>query len=122
MMQNRPKSSRKRAETSGRISETFAAIYLTFKGYQIIEWRKKSSLGEIDMIARRGKTLAFIEIKYRKTIEIAQFSVTKAQQQRIKNAANLYCSKRPWAREFLWRFDVIAIAPWKMPKHIKDAF
>jgi len=54
---------RQRAEQQGRMAENVAALFLQLKGYQILARRWKSPLGEIDLIARQGRTLVCIESK-----------------------------------------------------------
>lgn len=117
-----PRKSRQSAERTGRFGELVAAILLTLKGYQVLEWRKKTYMGELDLVARRGSFLVFVEVKVRKTLDEAQFAISTTQQKRIIKAANLYCHKRNWTKNFTWRYDVVAIAPWHFPRHIIDAF
>jgi putative endonuclease len=118
----RSTKSRRAAEKHGRFGELVAVLLLTLKGYQILEWRKKTYLGELDLVARRGEFLVFVEVKVRRTLDDAQFAISIDQQKRIIKGANLYCSKRRWTRDFTWRYDVVALAPWQFPRHIVDAF
>lgn len=62
---NQTRSSRLGAELFGRRGETLAAWYLRLKGYRIVATRVKTPVGEIDLIARRFGTTAFIEVKAR---------------------------------------------------------
>lgn len=113
---------RQSAEKYGRFGEIIAALMLTIKGYQVLEWRRKTYMGELDLVARRGSFLVFVEVKLRKTLDEAQYAVTFTQQKRIIKAASLYCHKRNWTQNFTWRYDIIALAPWQFPRHIIDAF
>ena len=61
----RPTPSHKAAEVSGRIAEAIAAFVLRLSGYRILARRWRCSAGELDIVARRGSTLAFVEVKYR---------------------------------------------------------
>ncbi|KAF0184933.1 MAG: putative endonuclease [Hyphomonadaceae bacterium] len=122
MRSPRPRKSRQSAEKYGRFGEFAAAILLTLSGYQVLEWRKKTFMGELDLVARRGNFLVFVEVKVRKTLDEAQFAISVSQQKRIIKAASLYCHKRHWTQNFTWRYDVVAIAPWRFPRHIIDAF
>ncbi len=113
---------RKTAETKGRFAEQLAAIFLTLKGYEILEMRYKCPVGEIDIIARRGKILAFIEVKSRQTFELGILAINSKNRGRILSAANYYCMRNDWSNQFLRRFDGFIFAKGKFPKHIKDAF
>jgi len=74
---------RKAAERRGRRAEYFAASALVLKGYSILELRYKTPMGEIDIIARRGKLIAFVEVKARASIEDAVNAITHKARQRI---------------------------------------
>jgi putative endonuclease len=106
---------------TGLLAETVAAWFLRFKGYGIVATRMKTPVGEIDLIARRGRVLVFVEVKARGTIAGALESVRKRQSGRILRAAEWYlASVRGEVSEM--RFDVIAIEfPFKI-KHIQSAF
>ncbi|KAF0093706.1 MAG: hypothetical protein FD128_2668, partial [Hyphomonadaceae bacterium] len=82
MRSPRPRKSRQSAEKYGRFGEFAAAILLTLSGYQVLEWRKKTFMGELDLVARRGNFLVFIEVKVRKTLDEAQFAISVSQQKR----------------------------------------
>ena len=111
---------RQQAETRGRRAETYAALWLRLKGYRIIATRVRTPVGEIDLIASRGQTLAFIEVKRRKTLNSAQQAVTRSNWQRISAAASSWAAKRPDFQDYNWRFDLVAIAPRARPKHFPD--
>ena len=113
---------RRAAETNGRLAEHFAAITLQLSGYVILGRRVKTRRGEIDLIARRGKVLAFIEVKMRnKFIETGEILRT-TQMSRIVAAATGWASARNWANNCIWRYDVLIIYPWRWPLHIRDAW
>ncbi|MBI2233897.1 MAG: YraN family protein [Micavibrio aeruginosavorus] len=106
---------------TGLQAEFLAVIFLRLKGYRILAQRCKTPLGEIDLIARRGKTLVFVEVKTRGTIAAALESVSARQAGRIVRAAQCWLASRNAAGMDL-RFDVIAIEfPFKI-KHIESAF
>jgi len=100
-------------------AERFAALFLMIKGYKILEKRYKTPVGEIDLIARRGNTVAFIEVKARKNITLAKESITPHQRRRIERAASLYNSKL--SSNNILRFDAILVSGWRL-KHIKNAW
>lgn len=106
---------------TGLKAESLAVLFLRLKGYRILAQRHKTPLGEIDLIARRGRTIAFVEVKTRGTIAAALESVRARQAGRIVRAAQYWLSSRdPEGMDL--RFDVIAIElPFKI-KHIESAF
>lgn len=111
---------RRQAEWRGRWAEHFAALWLQAKGYDILARRVKLPVGEIDLIARRRGVLAFVEVKQRRTLEAAQTAVAWSAWQRIARASDLWASRDPRFTALDWRYDLIAITPWALPKHYKD--
>ena len=111
---------RRGAEKRGRNAETMAVLWLRLKGYSILDQRFKRASGEIDIIAKRGKILAFIEVKQRPTIALAQTAVTERSWQRIARTAELWAATRPYLRALDWRFDLIAVSVSNAPKHFRD--
>jgi len=99
-------SDRKTAEIAGRSAEGLAALMLLISGYVILARRWRSVVGEIDIIARKGKRLIFVEIKFRRRLE-NWHGITRHQQQRISRAAELYVAQKRFSLDFEWRFDVI---------------
>ena len=100
-------------------AERYAALWLRCKGYQILETRYKTPVGEIDLIARRGKTYAFIEVKARANFTKAKESITPHQRRRIERAASLFASNIKSDPNL--RFDAILVSGWKL-KHIVSAW
>jgi len=111
---------RRQAERRGRLAERYAALWLQAKGYRLIAHRVKLPVGEIDLIARRGGVLAFIEVKQRTSLEDAVTSVQWRAWQRIARASELWASHDTRLTRLDWRYDLIAITPWALPKHYKD--
>jgi len=114
-------TTRQKAELRGRRAEQVAALYLRFKGYRIIEKRFRSRRGEIDLIARRGSTTVFIEVKARKTVDDALLSIAYKQRRCIEAAAEDWLKKHGHSQKSL-RFDVVAIVPRALPTHITGAW
>jgi len=112
---------RKSAEKRGRQAEFIAAMFLRMKGYRVLENRYRSKRGEIDIIAQRGNTTAFIEVKARKTVDDALYSLSFRQRRRIEAAAEDWIKKTQFSEGSL-RFDIIAVAPKQIPSHITDAW
>ncbi|MCJ9429879.1 YraN family protein [Kordiimonas marina] len=112
---------RKDAERRGRRAETLAAAWLSLKGYHIVARRFRGRTGEIDLIARRGRRIAIVEVKARARRETALEAISTTQRQRIERAASEWLARQPQG-VFSLRFDVIAIVPWRLPAHIMDAW
>ena len=104
----------------GIIAESFAKMFLRLKFYKILKSRDKSHLGEIDIVARRGNTIIFVEVKFRDKKSELPESIRKRQIDRIKNSAIRY---QPLIEKekLIGRFDVIYVS-WFFIKHIKNAF
>jgi putative endonuclease len=102
--------------------ESRAAAWLIAHGYRILARRRKSPLGEIDIIAARRYTLIFVEVKARPTLDDAAEAVTARQKQRIAAAAEIWlaANSMPVIRDM--RFDCVLVAPGKLPRHIPAAF
>lgn len=115
-------NAKRRAYRKGFWAEFLAAWFLRFKGYRVLHMRYKTGSGEIDIIARKRKLIAFVEVKARANVQSAVDAVSYSSQQRISNAADIWLSKQRDANELSLRFDIIAIAPRKLPVHLKDAF
>jgi len=111
------------AEARGRASETLAAWALRLKGYRILARRLKTPLGEIDMVALPPfGPVCFIEVKARASHDAAILSVGQGQRSRIARAASHFLAGRPALRKRGARFDIIAVAPGRWPRHHADAW
>ena len=113
---------RQQAQSRGHWSEWLAAVYLTLKGYRIVAMRYRTKLGEIDIIARKGDLAIMVEVKVRREVMAALDAVTHTTQRRIHNASDIWLSKQRDAAKISTRYDIIAVQPWRMPVHFKDAF
>jgi putative endonuclease len=114
---------RQAAEAKGRRSETLAAWALRLKGYRILCRRLKTAQGEIDMVALPPfGPVCFIEVKARAAHDAAVLSVGAGQRTRIARAANLYLAGRPELTGRGARFDIVAVAPGRWPRHHADAW
>lgn len=109
-------------EWRGRRSETWAAWFLRLKLYRILHQRYKTPVGEIDLIARRGNLLVFVEVKARNDLSEGLMAVTARQQQRISRAASSFLAKHQELRDLSIRFDVIVVQPRAIPHHMVDAW
>jgi putative endonuclease len=113
---------RRAAELRGRRAETLAAWFLRLKGYRLLARRYKTPVGEIDLIVRRGRTIAFVEVKHRPTIEEATEAATPAGRRRVARAAALWLAKNPAAGDRDLRFDGVIAAPRRFPRHLAGIF
>lgn len=104
----------------GLNAEFWAALYLRVTGYRILERRCRTPVGEIDIVARRGKNLVFVEVKTRMDMTTALESISSTQRGRIVRAAQYYMARL--RSEFDPRFDVIAIVPPFSLRHIRNAW
>ena len=89
---SRKTGSRKRAERRGKRAEVLAALFLRLKFYRILARRVKTPLGEIDIVARRGGTLAFVEVKARARAAGEAEAHAAVNKRRIGRAARWYLS------------------------------
>jgi len=105
----------------GILAEYFAILIYKIKFYSIICHRKKNFVGEIDIIACRGKQLVFIEVKARNN-NIMENIVQKNQQNRIRRSAELFLSHNDKYNGCEVRFDLVFIRPYKLAVIIENAW
>ncbi|NNC46981.1 MAG: YraN family protein [Sphingomonas sp.] len=107
------------AEAAGRTAERRAAWLLRLKGYRILALRARGSAGEIDIVARRGKTVAFVEVKHRSTIEQAAEAISGHRLNRVVRAA-VQLAPRFASNGEDTRIDAILMARGKWPRHLTN--
>ena len=122
VLKPQPRPERVAAFGLGISAESRAAAWLIAHGYRIMARRFKSPMGEIDIIAARRTTLIFVEVKARATLDDAALSITERQKQRIAAAAEIWLAGNPMPAIRDMRFDVVLVAPGKLPRHIPSAF
>jgi putative endonuclease len=115
------RETRLRAGLFGRRAEALAILFLRAKGYHVLARTYIVRGGEIDVIARRGSAVAFVEVKARPSLDEALIAVTPAKQRRMSIAARHWLTANQWAMRCTQRGDLIAIAPWRMPRHLVGA-
>ena len=113
---------RQAAHRLGHVAEWRAVWRLRLAGYSILARRYKTKLGEIDIVVRRGGILAFVEVKARDDLDAAAEAVTERAKQRIIAAGEYWLANHPDDAQCFIRFDVILVAPGKLPRHIANAF
>lgn len=106
----------------GQFSEYLVAGFLVLKGYKILHIRYKNPTGEVDIIARRGKTLIFVEVKSRKNLDLSYKILGNKQISRITKTAMLYLQKNTAYNSFDVRFDLIIVSKLWNIEHIKNAW
>ncbi|MBX9846107.1 MAG: YraN family protein [Xanthobacteraceae bacterium] len=117
-----PRPERVAAFGLGLSAESRAAAYLVAKGYRIAARRFRTPFGEVDIVARRGRVLVFVEVKARSTLDAAAEALRVRQQRRIADAAAFWLSLNPHDAGSDIRFDAMLVAPGKIPRHIQAAF
>ena len=109
------------AEKRGRRGETIAAWWLRAHGWRVIAMRVKTRVGEVDLIARRGKILTFVEVKTRANPADLAYAVDEYRLRRVAAAAQLLWPRYAQPNDGV-RIDVILIAPWARPQHLVDVW
>ncbi|MCW3849484.1 YraN family protein [Sphingomonas sp. LB-2] len=112
---------RRAAETSGRDGERRAAIWLWLKGWKILDRRVRTPAGEVDLVARKGNLVAFVEVKTRKTAAELDFAIDERRLARVAAAAEVLMPRYAGPGDDI-RVDVILIAPRTLPRHIENAW
>ena len=113
---------RRQAWQRGRRAEGLAILALSLAGYRILARNLKNSRGEIDIVARRGRMIAFIEVKTRADWNTAAEALAGRQRRRIAGAAAGFLAARPQLAGYQARFDVVLVVPRRWPRHIINAW
>jgi len=116
------KAQKRQAYEKGRKAEDEAACLLSRRGYEILSRRYRSPAGEIDLVAANGRHLAFVEVKARRRLSDAAWSVTPRQQRRIADAAGYWLQTNPEYQDRDMSFDAVLIASSEASEYISDAF
>jgi putative endonuclease len=99
-----------------------SALWLMAKGYRILGLRLKTPQAEIDVLACKGDLVAVVEVKRRTNLDAALDAVTPRQRARLLNAARSIAARRPDLSHASIRLDLMALAPGRWPRHIRDAW
>jgi len=108
-----------RSFRQGHAAEWIAAALLMAKGYQILGFRLKTPEGEIDILARRGRILAVVEVKRRPDLETARLALRPEQQARLLRAGRTVLRQRPALKGLRLRIDMVTLAPGRFPRHLR---
>lgn len=114
--------SRRAAYAYGLRAEMAATLWLRARLYQILARNYRVQGGEIDVIAKRGRTIVFVEVKARGDLDDAAIAITPQKQRRFSRAANRWLATNPWAMTYTLRADAIFVAPGRLPRHVENAF
>jgi len=109
---------RQAAEQRGRRAERIAALWLRLKGYRILGERVRTPAGEIDIVARRGRILAFVEVKARDDDTGASAALEPTRLRRVSRAANLVLSRYMEGCDGA-RIDALVVSRGRLPRHIE---
>ena len=112
---------RAEAERRGRRGEWRAAWWLRLHGWRIVARRVKTPRGEIDLIARRGRTVAFVEVKWRSGHAGLDQAIDAYRLRRVAAAAEAVAHRHARASDTI-RIDVLLLAPCRWPRHIVNAW
>lgn len=118
---SRESAARRARHLGGLRAETLAALWLACKFYKILARRYRVRGGEIDIIAKRGRTIAFVEVKARGTLEEAMTTITQEKRRRLSRAASRWLAANPWAASHVLRGDAVFVAPRRLPRHVEAA-
>ena len=114
-------SRRQAAERRGRRAEQAAVLRLSLTGWRILGQRVRTPVGELDLIAVRGGTLAFVEVKQRPGLDAGLQALAPRQRDRMLRAAALWRARRPDLAALSPRFDLMIIRPWRWPVWLRGA-
>jgi putative endonuclease len=121
MIRPRSRASRVAADAAGRRGERIAGWWLRLKGWQIVARRVKTKAGEVDLIAKRGGLVAFVEVKTRASAAELDLAIDERRLRRVAAAAELLAPTYAAGGEDV-RIDVILVTRGRPPRHIENAW
>jgi putative endonuclease len=113
--------SRRKAERRGRRGEDFAVWWLRLQGWRILDRRVKTPRGEVDLVARRGRTVLFVEVKWRRTANERDRALDAYRLRRVAAAVEAI-AHRYLGEGDQPRIDALLLAPRNWPRHIVNAW
>ena len=121
-MKRRSRQDRQQARRRGIAAETLCVWLLRLKGYRILARDLRTPVGEIDIVARRGRTLVAVEVKRRGRMEDAAEAIGRDQRRRILRAVGWFAQRQPDGDRLSLRFDAMLLDGDLLPRHIRDAW
>ncbi len=115
------KASRREREQGGRRAETLACWGVRLKGWKILARRVKTPLGEVDVVARRGRTVAFVEVKARASASDAALALDEYRLRRVAAAAQALAHRFARDGDDV-RIDAVFIVPRRLPRHMANVW
>ncbi|WP_363739132.1 YraN family protein [Sphingobium sp. LMA1-1-1.1] len=120
-MKAQPSGARLAAEKRGRQAERIAGWWLRLKGWQIVGRRMRTPAGEVDLVARRGAMLAFVEVKARARGADLDLAIDERRLSRVAAAAEILFHDLAKPGDDM-RIDVILLAPGRPPRHLANVW
>ena len=117
-----PRARRRATYRAGLRGEALALVALMLKGYRPLARRFSAAGGEIDLIVRRGGTIAFVEVKARASLVSAQEAIGGRKRQRFSRAVRAWIGRNPHLAGLTFRADAVFLAHGAWPVHLADAF
>jgi len=113
---------RRRAWQRGRTAETLCVWHLRLRGYRILARGYRVPVGEVDIIARRGRVVAAIEVKARDSFAAASEAIAPRQRRRVARAFEQFLAAHPQHGRLTLRFDVMLVGKGWLPRHLSNAW
>ena len=110
------------ANAFGRRAEWLALIWLALHGWRILARNYSAPGGEIDLVAARGDTIAFVEVKARPELDAARAAISAQKRRRIARAASAWRARNRWANGYAMRADAIFLGRGGFPRHVANVF
>jgi putative endonuclease len=117
----RSTTARQNAEAAGRRGERLAGWWLRLKGWRILDRRVRTPAGEVDLVARKGTLVAFVEVKSRRTAAELDHAIDERRLARVAAASEVLMPRYAGPGDDI-RVDVILLAPGTRPRHIENAW
>jgi putative endonuclease len=118
---SRNSEARRAADAAGRRGERYAAWWLRLRGWKILDQRVRTPAGEVDLVAKRGNLIAFVEVKTRASSAELDFAIDHQRLARVAAAAEILMPRYALNGEDI-RVDVVLLAPGTRPRHIENAW
>jgi putative endonuclease len=110
---------RRKAERGGRRAERLAAWWLRLHGWRILGMRVRTPVGEIDLVARRGRITAFVEVKARADDAQSALALDEYRVRRVVSACEAVAHRYARPGDDV-RVDAMFIVPWRWPRHLTN--